>query len=475
MSSSGIKTKAAPLELSPHQAVFVETVFNPVSKRVILLRANAGLGKSSALIAVARQLLLDRPTARILFLTPNLAMQSWLVDRLRNIGISSLGVDRYRYREMLDATIGEGVWPQGVITVMSRNFAKHSDILESLAATNWDLVIADEAHGFTGADAEALREIGASAARILLAFAFLPEHHLFNVFPAEDTTVVEWPLSLVFAHGEEPRPILNEVPFTLNEAELNLRATVGELFELLGSGTGAQALNTVTLLSSLESSPTALEGVLQRIIQGSEEHVITDAPMDNMDNELINGREMGIDRDFAEKVNSIAVHALEDIEAISSDSKLSAFSALMTGLSTGGITDKSVCIITNYESTLYYLAAEIEDRDMTYHLLHSRIPADDRDRVLTQLSNVRGVLMTTLAPLQGVELNGFSDLILYDIPASKEELWVVLSRFVGSGLSSHLNIHVLAPPVGVDGLTDKGIARIRHELSRDANSLQSNG
>src|SRR5664280_890268 len=91
------------MRLLPHQIAFVETFFNPASKRVILLRGEAGLGKSGALVALASKFLRERPTARALFVVPGAALRAHFVDKLRDAGVPTLSVDRYQFREMLDS------------------------------------------------------------------------------------------------------------------------------------------------------------------------------------------------------------------------------------------------------------------------------------------------------------------------------------------------------------------------------------
>src|ERR1035438_7698742 len=102
-----------------HQIAFVETFFNPASKRVILLRGDVGLGKSIALVALVSRLLRGRPTARALFVVPGAALRAQFVEMLRKAGTPTLQVDRYQFREMLDSAIGKELWPAGVVAVLS--------------------------------------------------------------------------------------------------------------------------------------------------------------------------------------------------------------------------------------------------------------------------------------------------------------------------------------------------------------------
>ena len=161
-------TRDLPLKLLPHQAALVETVLDPSTKRVVLLRGDVGLGKGAALIGLATRLLKEQPASRALVLVPAVALQHQFVERFREQGVSAVLVDRYRLREMLDAASGPELWRPGLVAVLSLDFAKRPDVRDRLTATRWDLVIADEAHSIRGARAEVLRAVMADAQRIVL-------------------------------------------------------------------------------------------------------------------------------------------------------------------------------------------------------------------------------------------------------------------------------------------------------------------
>ena len=79
MNATRIEANKLPMRLLPHQLAFVETVFNPASKRVILLRADVGLGKSAALVAVFGRLTKNWPVARALLISAPLPCGSNLL------------------------------------------------------------------------------------------------------------------------------------------------------------------------------------------------------------------------------------------------------------------------------------------------------------------------------------------------------------------------------------------------------------
>jgi hypothetical protein len=239
-----------PMKLLPHQDAFIDTALNPASKRFVLLRGDVGLGKTTAMAGLAGRLFRERPGGRVLVLCPVALRVHWLA-LLRNEGVSATLVDRYIFREMLEASSAGEVWPRGGVTVLSDDFAKQPDIRDSLARAKWDLVIADEAHRFAGVRATLLRHVSAAAERIVL--ATLPRIASPGALPVEDVTVVDWrrdqlvdldgtPLKV--AHG----PALHEVSFSLGQAERYLSETIGVICQLLEGGTSQQSFTAKILL-----------------------------------------------------------------------------------------------------------------------------------------------------------------------------------------------------------------------------------
>jgi superfamily II DNA or RNA helicase len=95
MNPSTNDNRTPTLQLLPHQAAFVETFFAPASKRLIVLRADVGLGKSTALIALCDRLLRERTQARVLIVVPA-QLRVQFAHRLLEMSVPSFEVDRYR-------------------------------------------------------------------------------------------------------------------------------------------------------------------------------------------------------------------------------------------------------------------------------------------------------------------------------------------------------------------------------------------
>jgi superfamily II DNA or RNA helicase len=210
---SDYKTKDSSEQLVLHQVAFIDAVFNPASKRVVVLRGDVGLGKSFALVVLASRMLRERTTARVLFLVPGV-LRAQFVEMLREAGTPTLPVDRYQFREMLDSTTGGEHWPAGVAVVMSREFARQEDIRAALTTVRRDLLIVNEAHQFRGTLAgQLVHQIGEESDRVVL--STLPNLELPEAFREDNATVVQWRRDRVVAYDgtlldAKPRPILRD-------------------------------------------------------------------------------------------------------------------------------------------------------------------------------------------------------------------------------------------------------------------------
>lgn len=446
----------------PHLASFIETALSPNSKRVVMLRADVGFGKTHALLTLVSRLLKEEPTAKVLLLIPA-AFRSQSVERLRDEGTPALLVDRYKFRELVDASPEREVWPQGLAVVLSDDFARKPDVMESLAGVQWDMVIADEAHRFTGARGELLSRVGATAKRVVLASATgttLPEALL-----GEEATIVEWRSDQVVDHEGKrfrtaPPAVLHEVPFTLSQAERDLSETVHALGEVLAGGTVQSEFVAKILLRNLDSSPAALESVLRRVRNSlAHSREINVLPEEGDDNDVEDQARTPVVPATAGQALPVAAQALQELEAIETDSKVGAFSDLMVDLSA----EKSppgprICVITDYLATLYYLAAEMEGQGLAYSLLNSRMTYEERLESLATFESTGGILLATTALIRGIDLPDVSDLVLYDLPGNDRTLYVLLARF---RRTRRLHIHALVKPNGEDSAPSEPLRLLR--------------
>lgn len=231
---------------------------------------------------VRRCLLQERPNARVLLLCPN-ALRHRFAEMLNDARVPHLLVDRYVFREMLDSASGREIWPTGQVAVLSIDFAKQPDVLDSLALCHWDTVFVDEWHLTRGVRMEAFRHIAGSAERIVLASATPPELEPSGPISAGNTTLVEWRRDRVVdyeGNALAPQPVVHEISFSLNDAELRVVVAVSDVVKILSHDAGAKSVKSMTILRSLESSPAALERALQNLVAGGAPSERMEEPTD---------------------------------------------------------------------------------------------------------------------------------------------------------------------------------------------------
>jgi hypothetical protein len=385
---------------------------------------------------------------------------------LREANVPSVVVDRYIYREMLDATTAREIWPMGKVVILSFDFAIQPDVQDSLSVCQWNIVFVDEWHLTRGMRSESLRHITASAEKVVLVTATASDMELSR-FAAGDVTVVKWRRDLVVdASGKPlptvPRPVFHEISVRLSTAELELRAIVRDLAKIPPGGVGRKFWSTI-LLRMLESSPAVLEVALQRL-RGK-----VPMPLDGVD-EAVNPPEEAAsddlsddwsDRSKPEQMVGLASLALQEIDASASDSKLNAFGALLSRIDQESA-GRRILVLTDFRATLFYLAAEIEERGLACQFLHGSMDTEERVRSFESFSSVGGILVATRAAIEGLDGREISDLVLYDVPRTDVALKKVLSRFDRLGRVSELSVYFFAqsdtddPPPGPRG----GLAEI---------------
>ena len=132
-------SKVDPL---PHQ---IEAVYGYVLKlpRIrFLIADDPGAGKTIMAGLIIKELKLRGLAKRILIVVPGHLRDQWRREMKERFEEHFVVVDR----RMMEALFGENIWQRENQIITSMDFAKQEDILPSLAAAHFDLVIVDEAH-----------------------------------------------------------------------------------------------------------------------------------------------------------------------------------------------------------------------------------------------------------------------------------------------------------------------------------------
>jgi superfamily II DNA or RNA helicase len=112
----------------------------------LLLADEVGLGKTIQAGLILVDLLTRNESARALILCPAGLCAQWLEELDVRFRIAANVVDRPAMRRLQGSAADVGPWEQLPAAVASIDFAKRPDVLRSLEAVRWDLLIVDEAH-----------------------------------------------------------------------------------------------------------------------------------------------------------------------------------------------------------------------------------------------------------------------------------------------------------------------------------------
>jgi superfamily II DNA or RNA helicase len=126
----------------PHQ---IEAVYGYVLKlpRIrFLIADDPGAGKTIMAGLIIKELKLRHLVTRILVVAPGHLKDQWQREMQEKFDERLAFVDR----GALDAVYGENVWLRENQIITSMDFAKREEVLPSIAAADFDLVIVDEAH-----------------------------------------------------------------------------------------------------------------------------------------------------------------------------------------------------------------------------------------------------------------------------------------------------------------------------------------
>ena len=132
-------SKVDPL---PHQ---IEAVYGHILKlpRIrFLIADDPGAGKTIMAGLVIKEMKLRYLVKRILIISPGHLKDQWRREMAERFEERFVVIDR----GVLDALYGENVWLRESQIITSIDFAKRDDILPSIAAARFDLIVVDEAH-----------------------------------------------------------------------------------------------------------------------------------------------------------------------------------------------------------------------------------------------------------------------------------------------------------------------------------------
>jgi hypothetical protein len=435
--------------LLPHQQALINRFFAETKIRGYVVRWDVGLGKSFTIASLVKRLLAAQPTARILILSWGRMLQFQMQEVLARIGVNAEVIDRFRYREMQGTSFNETPWREGGVFILGVDFAKRDDITLSLCSVPWTLLIVDEAHQIRGQREDTVQKIIAASPELRLLLYTLPGLGGLPTFELKPwTETVLHQKDVVDAQGQSiftsfPTE-MRLVEFQLNSAEQRLRNLVSEVVELLPSTNQASKLLGSILESSMQSSLSTLEEVIRRfrnrlIHKDYEAFQLGDEQYSETDSNKL----PLLDSETVSKLLVELTNCLIELDTLATDSKLEALTSMLTNAKATATMSRSMCILTEYRSTLFYLQTALEELGFAPYILHGTLSIDERLYSLQQFTEHGGILLATTAILKGISLSEVDSLVMYDLPRSSLALQVLFAHFQGFGRKVPLTLNVL--------------------------------
>lgn len=436
--------------LLPHQQGLLDHFFEEPASRGHVVRWDTGLGVSFATAHLIKNLLAVKPTSRVLVLSrKDLAIQTKYL--LASIGVGAELVDRFRYREMQDATSsGTVVWREGAVFILGMDFAKQEDIASNLCSVPWTLLVVPEAHQLRGQRECVVRELVASSPQVRVLLLTMPgvdDLPKFGIGPWTESTVRQ--ADVVDAAGRRifdlTPPVVRSIEFQPDASEQRLMNTVTEVVQLLATANGTTGPLVSIFENSIQSSLPALEEVVRRLrnhlahgnfdgfksVEEQDEETDADdvPPLPPVNN-----------RKLLEALDK----CLAELDSLTADSKLKALTQLLMHAKTNGTLPRSMCILTKYRATLFYIQTALEELGFAAYILHGTLPFDERSHAVHGFQEHGGILLATTALMvEGFSMPQVDSLVMYDLPRSQLMLQQILGRFQRFGRTVPLTIDVI--------------------------------
>lgn len=439
--------------LLPFQAQFVQDFLREDVAAVWELASPPGTGKVYLSIEIIRRILDMQGDARVLILVPAVLSQQW-VDRLISRGAPALLLDRRRFIERAAAVPeGQPFWPAPAVVVMSIDFAKRNDVLSALHEVEWDLILADESHLLAGKRADVFFGLqAAQRARRGLMLTSVPSERDYpssiavarRVISFQD--IVDWEGRPMF---ERAQPRLEIVTYTRSLEE---RAVLREL-ETFAAHIArlspelqfyARLLVRAAASSSLAAQRAAwrLRGTLTHARNlASHGRPLDPAGLGSLQSDLFadsadsNPKEPGIP---SSDVITLYSHTtpldalLTRWDEIPDDRKLQALVSFLER--TADTESRSyVCIWIQFRATAQYLATALDRRAVPVFGLEASMPLAERMAIADRFRATGGVLLTTAAAIEGLDLAFVEQCIHYDLPVNLKALEQRVGRFLRVG------------------------------------------
>lgn len=463
-----------PIEILPFQFDAALAILRGAASRV-LIADSVGLGKTIQAGLIVSALRARGLAARVLILVPAGLRSQWQSELRARLGLEASIVDAAALRERTAALPPSAdPWAGPGIHIFSIEFARQVDVLSSLTAPCWDVVIFDEAHHLSAHSARtaAARALAARARHVLLLTATPHDgnQRAFDALcaigrlgpPADDPLLILRRTREVLGRAPKRRTVLHRVEETHDErrAQALLRRYVRAVN---AAGTPQSRLAALVFEKRALSGPAALSATARRRLQALDEPGWWQAalPLDDDRDEAADaviprvlsastGLPPAIERELLGELAEAAGRAA------ATASKLRRLAALLTR------TREAAIVFTEYRDTLDSLAASLRGV-APIALLHGGMSPEERTAALGEFgSGAARVLLATDAAGEGLNLQATCRLvILYELPWSPARIEQRIGRVDRLGQQRRVHVWFL---LGRRGEEERHAARLSRRL-----------
>ncbi len=135
----------ARIQLLPHQIYIASEVAARYAPRV-LLADEVGLGKTIEAGLIIHQQLMTGRASRVLITVPDSLVHQWLIEMLRRFNLIFTILDEDRCQALIESGTDNPFESAQLVLCSTSYLAEHKDRLQQAVASDWDLLVVDEAH-----------------------------------------------------------------------------------------------------------------------------------------------------------------------------------------------------------------------------------------------------------------------------------------------------------------------------------------
>jgi superfamily II DNA or RNA helicase len=463
----------ARIQLLPHQLQPAMAIVRGLGSR-ILLADDVGLGKTIEAGLIVSELHARGQAERILIVTPSGLRDQWRSELAERFDILAAVVDAGESRRRCQTIpVGMNPWITTPLAIVSIDYVKRPEVLQSVRACSWDVVVVDEAHG-AGNTSERFAAVSALAARAAYVVLLTATPHngdprafssLCGIGALDDPLLVFRRARVAVNLGAGRR--VHRLQVRPSAAELRMHALLGDFTRAVRSEhSSADAWLALSVLHKRAfSSPWSLELTVRRRLE-----MLGPEAMDGFRQMVLPLVDHGGELDDAdESPDCLSVLALADSHrerllldalrdaarrAIEGESKVLALVRLLRRV------PEPVVIFTEFRDTLLHLSLALGQPVV---MLHGGLTRDERRAAVDDFTTGRcRILLATDAAGEGLNLHHRCRCIVnLELPWNPTRLEQRIGRVdrIGQPRIVHA-VHFIARDTGECRVLDRLKARI---------------